>query len=172
MSLSPSTISGLSSGVYSPARDQDPVKVYQNPDFTGASASFSGVGDYVISAATTGIPDNSISSIRVDGPSGWRARLYRNSDFTGDQGWDYTYNQKNITNTLEDLVSAIRITRTLTPSPVRAPAPRAPAPRAPAPIVRVNSPSPEEGIPWWVWLIVAIIAFLLLFVGVIMLTRK
>jgi hypothetical protein len=157
----------LSPGVYSPARDQDPVKVYESHDFTGASASFSGVGDYVISAATTGIPDNSISSIRVDGPSGWRARLYRNSDFTGDQGWDYTYNQKNITNTLDDLVSAIRITRTPAPSPVGSPSPAV----TPAPNALVSSPSPNEGSSWWVWLIVAII-LILLGVGVYMFTKK
>jgi hypothetical protein len=157
------------------------VKVYESHDFTGASASFSGVGDYVISAATTGIPDNSISSIRVDGPSGWRARLYRNSDFTGDQGWDYTYNQKNITNTLDDLVSAIRITRTPAPSPVGSPSPAVtPAPSpvgspspavTPAPNALVSSPSPNEGSSWWVWLIVAII-LILLGVGVYMFTKK
>lgn len=170
MSLSPSPTPSLSPGVYSPARDQDPVKVYEYHGFTGKSASFSGAGDYVISAATTGLPDNSISSIKVDGAKGWRARLYKNSDFTGDRGWDYTYNQTNITNTLENLVSAIRITRTPTPAPVGSPSP---TPGSPAPIELVTPPSPEEGgTPWWVWLIVAIIGFLMLGVGGFMLISK
>ena len=143
----------LSAGVHSPALSSDPVKVYNDHDFTGTSASFTSVGDYVINTASTGIADNTISSIKV--APGWSAELYTNSDFTG-YSWSYTYNQDNITNNLDNLVSAIRITRTSTPSPARAPAP-SPA-RAPA---RAPAPSPATSTNKW-WIIGIVITIMIL----------
>jgi len=141
----------LAAGVRSPASSSDPVKVYDNHGFAGTSASFSSVGDYVVSTSTTGIGNDKISSIKVD--PGWSARLYENTNFTG-YSYPYTYNQKNITNKLDNKVSAIRITRTPAPAPAPAPAPSSPSPVSPP------KPAPEAS-NWWIIAIVIIILILL-----------
>jgi hypothetical protein len=180
-------------GVHSPANAPDPIKVYTDHGYKGTSAGFTQVGDYVINSTNTGVPDNSISSIQV--ASGWSAELFENSNFTGYKRV-YDYSQDNITNNLDNKVSLIRIRRTPAPAPAPAPAPisspapapisrPAPAPissPAPAPISTPPSPSttpaptpgnePEEGIAWWVWLIIAIIVCLLFGVGGLVLMMK
>jgi hypothetical protein len=98
-----------------PAKDTDPVKIYEDPNYGGFNVGFSDTGDWVM--ISTGFPGNIISSIKV--APGWTADVYENADFTG-YHYAYTTDSPNMTNKLEDKAAAIRITRTTAASPAPA----------------------------------------------------
>ena len=162
----------LPPGVYSPARKQDLVKVYENSNKGGTSASFDRVGRFNISNDSSRVNDSSISSIDV--LPGYKVEALKAGQKPGNTGTQmFTGYTANIPSGWNDKIDEIVIYKAPPPPPPPPPPSPVftPAPSAPAPIALVTPPSPKEGSSWWIWLIVAII-LILLGVGVYMFTKK
>lgn len=93
---SPPPPTALLAGVTSPAAADDPVKIYQNPSYSGTSASFSQAGKYVLSAANTVV--TAPRSIKIG--RGYVVYLYVNNDFTGTYK-SYTADQSTLDSSID-----------------------------------------------------------------------
>lgn len=156
---------GLTPGVHSPARDSDPVKIYESVNKGGTSASFDKIGRFNIKDADTKVNDSSISSIYVS--PGYKVEALKSGQSPGNAGTQmFTGYTASMPSGWNDVIDEIVIYKT--PAPAPSPSTLSPAgePSQP-PIELVNSPSPEEGSLWWILLIVSII-LILLGVGVYM----
>ena len=175
----------LSLGAHSPARASDPVKVYEKANKTGTSASFDRVGRFDINSQYTRVGNGLISSIDVSpgyiveglkagqNPGDTGTRMFTGYTANMPSGWDNTIDEIVISQTPSSPTP--RQTPAPTPSsPTPAPTPSSPTPRqtpAPTPVPTPGN-EPEEGIAWWVWLIISIIVVLLGVGGLVLMTKK
>lgn len=103
-------------GAYSPSRSQDPVKIYEDVNRGGDSASFDRVGKFNISNSNTGVNDGSISSIEVT--TGWMVEAMKAGKRPGDvSNRIFTGYTASMPSGWNDIIDEIVISRTSAPAP-------------------------------------------------------
>ena len=129
-------------GAYSPRRSQDPVKIYENTNRGGDSASFDRVGRFDISNDNTGVNNGSISSIEVT--TGWKVEAMKAGKRPGDaNNRIFTGYTASMPSGWNDIIDEIVISRTSAPAP--APAPASTTGQSPAPASTTGqSPAPAS----------------------------